>query len=382
LLLCYFIKHHGGRQDMAIYKDEKRGTWYCKVNYLNHDGKLISHTKRGFKLKRDALNYESSYRVEQYQKIENPPEDTTQILEPVKDMLFRELFDKYIENKRHEAEDYNVNKYIQVARRFFGRVMDIPMSKIKPSDYLDCRNIIESEKAAVRYRNKAIFLLKSVSRFGYDYYELKDHARLLKIVPLKSTEFREKEVWTPDQFKLFIEHVDHYVYKTYFTFLYYTGMRRSEARAIEKRDIVDGVVSINKSMHQYSGEFKSLKTNSSRRKIQINDHVIKMIQPLMETEGHLLFGGNEHLSSTSIQRFFSNGIKRCNKHLESIGEKPIPKIRLHDMRHSHATFLINKGANIVAVSKRLGHSDINMTLKVYTHLLKENEDKIIKLLDY
>jgi len=175
--------------------------------------------------------------------------------------------------------------------------------------------------------------------------------------------------------------VNHYVYKTYFTFLYYTGMRRSEARAIENRDIVDGVVSINKSMHQYIGKFKSLKTNSSRRKIQINQHVLEMIQPLMETEGHLLFGGNEHLSSTSIQRYFSNGIKLCNEHLIACGEKPIPKIRLHDMRHSHATFLINKGANIVAVSKRLGHSDINMTLKVYTHLLKENEDKIINLLE-
>jgi hypothetical protein len=57
---------------MAIYKDKKRGTWYCKVNYLNQEGKLISHTKRGFKLKRDAQNYESSYRVDQYQKIENP----------------------------------------------------------------------------------------------------------------------------------------------------------------------------------------------------------------------------------------------------------------------------------------------------------------------
>jgi len=57
-------------------------------------------------------------------------------------------------------------------------------------------NLIGSEKSAVRYRNKAIFLLKSVSRFGYDYYGLKDHARLLEIAPLKSTEFREKEVRT------------------------------------------------------------------------------------------------------------------------------------------------------------------------------------------
>ncbi len=366
---------------MTVYKDIKRNTWYCKVNTINSAGKLISHTKRGFELKRDALNYESSYRCDQYDlKTESLTDPTVQI-EKTKDMLFRDLFDKYIDNKRHEAEDYNVNKYVQVSRRFFGLVMDIPMSKIIPSDYLECRNFIESQKAAVRYRNKAIFLLKSVSKFGYDYYELKDHARLLKIIPLRSTEYKEHEVWTPDQFKLFIEHVDSYVYKAYFTFLYYTGTRRSEARAVEKKDIVDRCVSINKSMHQYSGEFKSLKTNSSRRRIQLNQHVLDMIEPLMQRRGSLLFGDNDHLSTTSIQRYFVNGIENCNQHLIAKGEAPIPKIRLHDMRHSHATFLINKGANIVAVSKRLGHSDINMTLKVYTHLLKENENEIIDLLN-
>lgn len=88
---------------MAIYKDEKRATLYCKVNHLNQDGKLISHTKRRFKLKRDALNYESSYRVELYQQRADPTQENDQKSEPVKDMLIRELFDKYIENKRHEA---------------------------------------------------------------------------------------------------------------------------------------------------------------------------------------------------------------------------------------------------------------------------------------
>jgi hypothetical protein len=79
--------------------------------------------------------------------------------QPPKEMLFRDFFDKYIENKRHEAEDYSVNKYIQVAKRFIEMVIDMKVSRIKPSDYLECCNFIESQKAAVRYRNKAIFLL-------------------------------------------------------------------------------------------------------------------------------------------------------------------------------------------------------------------------------
>lgn len=57
--------------------------------------------------------------------------------------------------------------------------------------------------------------------------------------------------------------------------------------------------------------------------------------------------------------------------------KWIKKIRVHDLRHSHATNLINGGANIVAVSRRLGHADISMTLKVYTHLLKKTEEDLV-----
>ena len=55
--------------------------------------------------------------------------------------------------------------------------------------------------------------------------------------------------------------------------------------------------------------------------------------------------------------------------------------RVYDLRHSHASYLIGSGANVDAVSKRLGQSDVNMTLKVYTHMLKESEVKVLNILD-
>ncbi len=59
----------------------------------------------------------------------------------------------------------------------------------------------------------------------------------------------------------------------------------------------------------------------------------------------------------------------------------IKKIRLHDFRHSHASNLIGEGMDIVAVSRRLGHSNIEMTLNIYTHLLKKNDEKITYYLE-
>lgn len=87
----------------------------------------------------------------------------------------------------------------------------------------------------------------------------------------------------------------------------------------------------------------------------------------MDEKGNFIFGGEHSLSPTTIDNYFKKGIKVS-------GVKPI---RLHDLRHSHATWLINNGVNIVAVSKRLGHASIEQTLKTYTHLLKSSEDELL-----
>ena len=57
------------------------------------------------------------------------------------------------------------------------------------------------------------------------------------------------------------------------------------------------------------------------------------------------------------------------------------KIRIHDLRHSHASLLINKGQNILIVSKRLGHSDITQTLNTYSHLMPNMQVEVIGALN-
>ena len=59
----------------------------------------------------------------------------------------------------------------------------------------------------------------------------------------------------------------------------------------------------------------------------------------------------------------------------------VKKIRIHDFRHSHASLLISKGVPITVISKRLGHSNIQMTLNIYAHLIPEDEDKAINILE-
>lgn len=58
----------------------------------------------------------------------------------------------------------------------------------------------------------------------------------------------------------------------------------------------------------------------------------------------------------------------------------VPKIRFHDLRHTHATLLLVKGVNVKMVSERLGHSNIKITLDTYSHVLPTmQEDSVNKI---
>ena len=63
-----------------------------------------------------------------------------------------------------------------------------------------------------------------------------------------------------------------------------------------------------------------------------------------------------------------------NRYCEKAG---IKNIRIHDFRHSHASLLINSGASIVLVAKRLGHKDITMTLNTYSHISPQDEIAVL-----
>lgn len=72
-------------------------------------------------------------------------------------------------------------------------------------------------------------------------------------------------------------------------------------------------------------------------------------------------------------------IRRRLEHYAKITN--VKYIRIHDLRHSHASLLINKGQNILIVAQRLGHSDVTQTLNTYAHLMPSAQQEIIGALD-
>jgi integrase len=116
---------------------------------------------------------------------------------------------------------------------------------------------------------------------------------------------------------------------------------------------------------------KTTKTRQNRRILVDSATLSDLLDIQAHSAGPYLFGGEEPLAPTTIDRIFRSATKKAG----------LPRIRIHDLRHSHATWLINNGVNIVAVSKRLGHASIEQILKTYTHLLNDSNEQLMAKID-
>ena len=233
--------------------------------------------------------------------------------------------------------------------------------------------------------------IKKISQFLNNYYTYLRTFRNyrgpnpLTNIKLKEDESVDKEMlfWTEEEFLKFISKVDDLVYKTFFSLLYLTGCRRGEALALNWHDISGFNLNIIKTLgyHTEKGGFKITKTKNkySKRIIIIPAVLKRMLDSLKEyyktfedfSLDNFIFGNSRTLPPQTIRNNF-------DKYTELAKVK---RIRIHDFRHSHASYLISKGYDIVTVSRRLGHANIEMTLNTYSHLMPNRQIELMAALN-
>ena len=153
-------------------------------------------------------------------------------------------------------------------------------------------------------------------------------------------------------------------------------MRIGELLALTYGDIdfEKQTIRINKTLVRINGknEVTPPKTESSTREILINKKLVDIIKKYSEK----LYGLNKET------RLFKLHQTNIRKQIKSFAEKVGVKIiRVHDLRHSHASLLIHLGVNPLAISKRLGHENIDTTLNTYSHLYPDASKKIVEMLE-
>jgi integrase len=254
---------------------------------------------------------------------------------------------------------------------YFAEFVDLPIEKISKADLVAWRNDLKNSGLAVRTMNCGLQYVRSAFGFYNSVYGGQNPAVVLKSFKLTKADRTEMKIWTPEQFQQFVEAVENPMIRAFFTFLYWTGCRRGEAIALTA-DCFDGNrVHIYRSMKHFKNGFQPLKTDSSERTITVDNNTMKILEPWIRQADPFVFGGVSSLAISTIDRAFREGIRLSG----------VDPIRIHDLRHSHASFLLNNGANIIAVSKRLGHATITQTLETYAHLMSESEEKTIEIIE-
>ena len=337
---------------MPVYKDSN-GSWYYTFKVRDPvSGKWLTRKKRGFAKKSEAQKAEREALAEAKKSTK---------------ATFLEI--------AHEMEDFNQaspgvrKKHKEHFDYRFANLKDKPLDTFSKPILSHWRNdLSKDDRFSTKTKNITISYVNAVFKYAHSVYDTPDYSTVLKLLKLTDEErMSEKDIWTPQEFNTFLKCVNHPVMKVFFSFLFWTGCRRGEAIALQKADVGDHEVTIRYSQIFQKDGLSPTKTKTVRT-IKIDDQLWDMMQPLMQIPGSYVFGGEHGIGITTLRRYFAKAIE----------ESGVKTITIHDLRHSHASWLINNGINIVAVSKRLGHRNIETTLSVYTHLLEETDNQMME----
>jgi integrase len=210
---------------------------------------------------------------------------------------------------------------------------------------------------------------------------LSNPARGLRPRHVKSERY-EYRIWTQDQVKEFLNVARSDRMFALWRLLAFTGMRRNEALALKCSDvrIEQRQLSVRRALGVADKDtYLTRPKTDAERVIELDKqtvrilgaHIKKRPKPHRSDDWVFSTAAGEWLSPTSVTKWFRRLVDKTD----------LPVIRLHDLRHTHASHLILAGANVKAVQERLGHSDVVVTLNIYSHVLPTTQRDAIRQLE-
>lgn len=349
---------------MPAYKDEKTGKWFAKFYYTNWQGIKKQKWKRGFTTKKEALGFERDFLEQQSA---NP------------DMTFQNLYEIYMEDMTARLKQSTLLTKKTVLQThilpFFGNK---PINEIKASDVRrwQAKLMSSPNNYSQTYLKKINTELNSIINYAKRFYDLNTNP-CGKAGTIGKAKAEEMDYWTYDEYIAFREGVkDKPLSYICFEVLYWTGMREGELLALSPTDIDfdNKLISINRTYQRIGGKdvFTSPKTRKSKRKIPIPDFLCQELSDYIQSR--YMLDADERLFPITKSYLSHEMIRGC----KNTGVK---KIRIHDIRHSHASLLINQGCDALMLADRLGHEKISTTLNTYSHLFPHKQQELVHSLE-
>lgn len=363
---------------MAVYKSKKKTKdgrqYFFRIKYKDIFGETHDYTSPKYKSKPEATNEEAKYRI----KVSEQKTNTSNV-------TFKDIFNEYIQSKEKELKQVTINKE-KIMFRHLSSIENEKINKFDLNKYRKLVNYIDSLDFQAVRKNRILGLFKRLILYSKKYYNTSDYI-ITFVESFKDVGKikKEMEFFTYDEYKKFDSVIKNFDYHTFFELLYFMGIRQGEATALTWKDIdfINKKIKIDKTLTtKIKGKdwvITSPKTQNSIRILPIPDLLLNDLKILNNSAKEysdykndwFVFGNSVPFKESTIQKMKNDYCKLAD----------VKQIRIHDFRHSCASLLINKGASISLVSKYLGHANVSITLKVYTHMYQSELDNMVNILN-
>ena len=352
---------------MTVIKNQKSNTYEVRTYYKDWTGVRKQKTKRGFKRKCDAQEWERAFKLKENLSL---------------DMYFADFVDLYLNDikSRIKYNTWLTKKHI-VEKKILPYFSKKKLQEIKPSDIRQWQNTM------MNYRNKQgegysqVYLktihnqLSAILNHAVNFYDLKSNPAR-KAGSMGSEEHKEMLFWTKEEYKKFsFEMMDKPVSFYAFEMLYWCGIREGELLALTAADFdfEKETVRINKSYQRLHGEdvITTPKTKKSNRIIKMPKFLCEEMQEYLQ----MLYGLKKKDRIFTVTKSYLH--HEMDRGAKAAGVK---RIRIHDLRHSHISLLIDMGFSAVAIADRVGHESIDITYQ-YAHLFPSKQTEMADRLD-
>ncbi|QGS37233.1 tyrosine-type recombinase/integrase [Aerococcus viridans] len=309
-------------------------------------------------------------------------------------MTFNSLIDIYLDDMSHQLRESTMdNKRNIMNKKIRPFIGETKLSKLNERTIRKWQNDILSLKDnkgnpySQTYIKTINNQMSAILNYAVKYYGLKSNP-IHTIGSIGKKHADEKNNWSLEQFNKAMAYYEFRDAQTSYTFstiqykfafnlLFYTGVRIGELLALTANDFdyTNRILKINKFYQRIHGKdiVSRPKTDTSIRNITIPDFLFDMLDEYLD----VLYDYQPH------ERIFPQ-VKKYSlaKQLQMISKHTdLPRIRVHDLRHSHASLLIKQGVNFKVIQQRLGHKDIQTTLNTYSHLWSSAHQEVAELLN-
>lgn len=344
---------------MAVYKDEKTNTWMVYYRVTDWKGDRKQSTKRGFQTKRDALAWEREF-------LNKTQADLNMTFASFVDTYTVDMKNRIKENTWHTKEHIIRTKILP----YFGKRK---ISDIQPRDIIAWQNEMIKGRDKNGKKYSPVYLktlhnqLSAIFNHAVKFYGLKENPAA-KVGNMGKARNREMLFWTQEEYQKFAFAImDKPVSYYAFEMLYWCGIREGELLALTAGDFdfERGTVTINKSYQRIDGRdvITEPKTPKSNRVIKMPVFLIEEIKEYLAK----LYGLQKNDRVFNITKNYLH--REMTRGADAAGVK---RIRIHDLRHSHISLLIEMGYSAVAIADRVGHESINITYN-YAHLFPSTQ---------